>query len=83
MKFLAPLALCLASALAEDNTYHRIGPPSSHLKVESCQDIDTDLFGDEPGSCESVGFTETCISCYRGAIFMVTPPHTASQLRSL
>ena len=80
MKFLVAVVLSLFSAVfADDQSYHRLSDPSTHLKVTSCRNINPDLFGDEPGTCESVGYTEACVSCRGAMTFMVEDISTCSQ----
>ncbi|GMI36589.1 hypothetical protein TrCOL_g1977 [Triparma columacea] len=80
MKFPVAVALSLFPAVfADDHSYHRLSDPSTHLKVTSCRNIPTSLFNDLPGTCESVGYTQTCISCRGAMTFMVEDISTCSQ----
>ena len=60
-------------------SYYRIQAPSTHLKVESCRDIDSDAYGDKEGTCAEQGYTNKCYSC-RGLIeFIVKNASTCDQ----
>jgi hypothetical protein len=59
--------------------YHRLEPPSVHLKVQSCKDIDTDIYNDPKGTCAEHGFKETCLSCMYLFKYKVKEPSTCDQ----
>lgn len=62
--------------------YYRLEAPSTHLKVESCRDIQEDTYGDPKGTCAEHGFKEFCISCMLAMKFNVKDSGTCDQKHS-